>query len=132
MNAFTNMDFARKLVLCGFFLFTIGLAQSSAQGEHESRVMFVEFVDLNAAEYAKISQALETNEDFRIKHACVPVGIVMFEIPQSNSSTLDQNFIQLRGLLVNTTSLQEMRIIAEYSEEDFLARCRQFRGGNAQ
>lgn len=94
--------------------------------------MFVEFVDLNAAEYAKVTKALETNEDLRIKHACVPVGIVMFEIPAGNTSTLDENFVQLKGLIVNTTSLQEMRIIAEYSEEDFLARCKQYRGGNQQ
>lgn len=132
MHAITHLSAPIRLLLCIAFLLTFGITQSSAQEAYGERVMFVEFVDLNPDEYAKITHSLEGNENMQVKHACVPIGIVMFTLPEGNTLNLEQNFLQLQGLLVNTTNLQEMKILAQYSEEAFLARCRQFRGGNAQ
>ncbi len=120
----------RKTLFLGLmFICTIAIsnsitAQNTAYGE---RVMFVEISNLDPYTYKDIVEGLESSNDFTVKQACVPAGILMLSITEGNSHTLDENFSTFKGVVMQATDLEEIKIIAEYSEDDFNARCTEFR-----
>lgn len=116
--------FLGLLFICTIALTNSIVAQNATYGE---RVMFVEITDLDPYTFKDISEGLESSDDFAVKQACVPAGILMLSISASNANTLDENFSTFKGLVMQTTDLEEIKIIAEYSEEDFNTRCAQFR-----
>lgn len=93
-----------------------------------TRSMFVEIAALNETSYAKIHKALEDNDQMKVKQVCVPAGVLMLEIPASNSARLENNFTTFRDVVFNHTGIKDVKLLAEYSEDTFLARCKRYRG----
>lgn len=89
--------------------------------------MFVEIEELDPYSYKDIVEGLETSNDFTVKLACVPAGILMLAIDENNIHSLDENFSTFKGIVMQATDLEKILIIAEYSEDDFNTRCNQFR-----
>ncbi|MCB0760815.1 MAG: hypothetical protein KDC12_04765 [Flavobacteriales bacterium] len=115
-----------------FSLLCIGLSLVSFQSFGQSptfdqRVMFVEIEDLDPYTYKDIVDGLEGNVQFTVKQSCVPAGLIMLSISPSNDASLNDNFTAFKSVVMNVTELEEMKLIAEYSEEEFNNRCSQFR-----
>ncbi|MDZ4823474.1 MAG: hypothetical protein SH856_08445 [Flavobacteriales bacterium] len=118
--------------LVALFLLTIVsttfFAQPGKPRKDGDRFMFVEIDNLDVATYEELVQALDGNELMVIHQACVPAHVIMLDIPASNRDNLDNNFTALRDIVVTNTSLTTMRLLAEYGEKDFLAKCKKYRG----
>lgn len=104
------------------------MAQSQQQ---EERVMFIQIENLTPDDYFKIDGHFKTNDQIKVKQACIPAEVLMFSISPSNTLSLDENFNQVKGIVLEKTALQKVSILAEYSEQDFLDRCKMFRMGGA-
>jgi hypothetical protein len=115
------------LFLCAF----IHSASAQAPDYGDTRVMFIKIADLNVDSYAALAKAIEGDDRFSIRHACVPAQMVMFDLAADAEGTLQENFQIVKLLTMQNTNLTELQIIAEYSEADFMARCQMFRTGNS-
>lgn len=91
--------------------------------------MFIQIENLTPDDYFKIDGTFKTNDQIKVKQACIPAEVLMFSISPSNSLSLDENFNQVKGVVLEKTSLHKVSILAEYSEQDFLDRCKMFRMG---
>lgn len=114
------------LMACGLLLMSAGAsAQSPDYGD--DRVMFVEIQGLDAYSYGAIATAIKDNEDLSIRQSCVPAKMIMFDIQDDNDESLELLFQQVKSITLSSTDLTELKIVAEYTEEAFLARCAMFR-----
>jgi hypothetical protein len=112
------------------FVLVAGLQPLSAQTDNSGdRVMFIMIEDLSPDAFQKIGEALKNDNSIKINQACVPAEVIMFDIPASNTLSLDENFNNVRGKVMENTSLRKVSILAEYSEQDFMDRCKMFRMG---
>ncbi len=93
--------------------------------------MFIQIENLTPDDYFKIDGAYKSNDQIKVKQACIPAEVLMFSISPSNSLSLDENFNQVKGTVLEKTDLHKISILAEYSEQDFLDRCKMFRMGGA-
>lgn len=91
------------------------------------RVMFVEIQGLDAYSYGAIATAIKDNDDLSIRQSCVPAKMIMFDVKEGNDETLELLFQQVKSITLATTDLTDLKIVAEYTEEAFLARCAMFR-----
>lgn len=112
------------LVLCISVISFGASAQSDSPAE---RVLFIQIDNLDPDQYFKIKSAINENDQIMIKQACVPAEVIMFSFPASNRMTLDENFNQIKGTVLENTNLTAVSILAEYSEQDFLERCQMYR-----
>lgn len=121
------------IIRCTLLLFSIAIAQvsfaqPSAPKREGERNMFVEIKDLDEGKYAKLSTAMSSEERMSIKSACVPARVLMITIPDSNSENLEANLDVLKEIIFAAVGQMDVKLLAEYSEESFLNRCKQFRG----
>ena len=131
MNKSTSTQFSLTLALVLFFV-GIGFNSASAQSNsNEERVMFIQFQNLNPDDYFKIDGAFKSNDQISVKQACIPAEVLMFSISPSNNLSLDENFNLVKGTVLEKTNLNKVSILAEYSEQDFMDRCKMFRMGGS-
>lgn len=128
MNNSTFSLRMRHLMLTSLIVFGFGLLSSYAQSTGE-RSMFIRVENISPDDYFKIAEQYKNNQQVYIKQACVPAEVIMFGIAPSNQSSLDDNFNQVKGVVLENTNLTQVAIIAEYTEEAFLERCKLFRTG---
>jgi hypothetical protein len=124
------MTNSRKTLFLGLlFICTLVLSNSVVAQDtvDEARVMFVEIEDLDPYSYKDIVEGLESSKGFAVMQACVPAGILMLSITDVNVHTLDDNFSTFKKVVLQSTDLEKIKIIAEYSEDDFNTRCNKFR-----
>lgn len=121
----------RNGVLATFAVFALLAVSNSAlaQGPDygDDRVMFVEIQDLDAYSYGSIATAFKENADLSIRQSCVPAKMIMFNITDGNNESLEHLFQHVKSITFASTDLTDLRIVAEYTEEDFLSRCAMFR-----
>ena len=125
---FTKANVVLVIAITGLMMgFTTSLdAQTPNSGE---RVMFIQIQNLNPDEFQKIAHTFKDNDQLNVKQACVPAEVIMFSVPSSNTLSLDENFNRVKGSVLENTTLTSVSILAEYSEEDFIDRCKMFRSG---
>ena len=125
-----KLSIKNGLLACTIAFAFLAIANTSAaQGPDygDDRVMFVEIQGLDAYSYGAIATAIKDNEDLSIRQSCVPAKMIMFDIQSGNDESLDLLFQQVKSLTLATTDLTDLKIVAEYTEEAFLARCAMFR-----
>lgn len=105
-----------------------GYAQSPSEAE---RVLFIQISDLSPDDFFKIQGAFKDNPEVFVKQACIPAEVIMFGLGSSNNLSLDENFNRVKGVVLERTNLSQVAILAEYSEADFLERCKLFRMGGS-
>jgi len=103
-------------------------AQPSTPKREGERHMFVEVTDLNAANYATLTSSMQSEERMTIHTACVPAHVLMLALPASNTDNLETNLSTFREIVNASIGPMKVNLLAEYSEESFMARCKQFRG----
>ncbi len=127
--------FTRKLLHVGSLLLLFSVLfhfPSNAQDASGDRVMFVEMEKLSTTTYVDLAGLIKESEDLSIKQTCIPAKIVMFTLPASNTESLEMNFYNLQVLILDVVDIGELKILAEYSEQDFLDRCLEFRMRSTQ
>jgi hypothetical protein len=121
----------RNGVLATFAVFALLAVSNSASAQGPDygyyRVMFVEIQDLDAYSYGAIAAAIKENADLSIRQSCVPAKMIMFDIKDGNDDSLEHLFQHVKSITLASTDLTDLRIMAEYTEEDFLSRCAMFR-----
>lgn len=113
--------------LIAIFLFSSSFCFSQ-NGADEPRVMFIKVDDISHEDYNVISEKLNSEGMLSVRYACVPAEIIMLELDASNDDSLEDNYVYVKGLIIRNTELLDVDIIAEYTEQDFIDRCKQFRG----
>lgn len=116
-------------LLLVFFFAGVCSSGIKAQNDPEERVMFIQIKNLTPDDFQKVSQIFHNDAQLNIKQACVPAEVIMFTVPAGNQQSLDENFNRVRGAFMENTSLRDISILAEYSEQDFMERCKMFRAG---
>jgi len=105
------------------------LSLSGFSQKSEERVLFIQVKDLTPDDYFKISNSFDKAGEIYLKQACVPAEVIMFGISPSNKLSLDENYNTVKGVVLEKTTLTRVSILAEYTEKDFLERCKMFRTG---
>ncbi len=103
-------------------------AQPSKPRQDGERPMFVEIENLDENAYAELLRALEGNTEISIRQVCVPASVMMLDLSAANKKSLDDNYGAFTEIVVTHTALKTVRLLAEYGEDDFLERCKKFRG----
>jgi len=125
-----KLSIRKGLIACvAAFAFLAIANTSSAQGPNygEERVMFVEIQGLDAYSYGAIATAIKDSDDLSIRQSCVPGKMIMFDIADENDESLGLLFQQVKSITLATTDLDDLKIVAEFTEEEFLTRCAMFR-----
>jgi hypothetical protein len=131
MKQYTFTMSIKQLTLAFFLIFGAGIFAGNAQSGAE-RVMFIRVQDLNPDDYFKIAEQYKNNDMVFVKQACIPAEVIMFGIGSQNNLSLDDNFNLVKGVVLEKTNLTQVSIMAEYTEEAFLNRCKSFRTGSIE
>lgn len=108
------------------------ISLSGFSQKSDERVLFIQVKDLTPDDYFKISNSFSKDGDIYLKQACVPAEVIMFGISPSNKLSLDENYNTVKGVVLEKTNLTRVSILAEYTENDFLERCKMFRTGGTE
>jgi hypothetical protein len=130
----TNL-FQLKSTLCLkaiFFAAITFITLSGFSQQNDERVLFIHIKNLTPDDYFKISNSFSSEGSIFIKQACVPAEVIMFGISPSNKLSLDDNYNAVKGVVLEKTNLTKVSILAEYSENDFLERCKMLRAGESE
>ena len=131
-----KLSIKKGLITCVTAFALLAIANtSSAQNPNygEERVMFVEIQGLDAYSYGAIATAIKDNDDLSIRQSCVPGKMIMFDVDNESNESLDLLFQQVKSITLTAinpddlTDLDDLVILAEYTEEQFLTRCAMFR-----
>lgn len=127
MITFKTLTCAIMPVVIGAIFSLSASSHVSAQSADSLRHIFVEIQGLTPENYGFIKKSFDLEEEIHIQQACVPAKLIMFNIDDVNSRDLQENFNAISDIISSSAQLSEIRLLAEYAEEEFIKHCASFR-----
>lgn len=113
-------------------LFLIAPLFTVAQQNADSQLIVVEISALDAYSYGDFARAMKSETDYTIKEACVPVGLVAFEVQPASALTREQAYQRIKAEITSSTGLSDITL-TDHDFEWMRERCLNARrGGNNQ
>lgn len=105
------------LVLC----LCVSTSSLTAQDHIPANSWTVQSASLDVETYEQLAKALKTDTDFKIKEACIPAGLIVFELKENSSADGDRSS-QLLNQLQGISTLTDFEL-SDLSFEGFREKC---------